>query len=181
MKRYGLDKAAVRAALRIVFALLLVPGLLILHGAVGTPVQNASAAPCSGEDLAKDFSMRDLEGTKVSLSDYRGEKAVLLFFWATWCPYCHAAKPDLERIRREIGSEDLEVLAINIGYRDPAERVKRFQKGHPLPGRVLYDKGSEVTKSYSVQGVPLFVLVNECGEVVYRQNRPPRNPESYLQ
>src|SRR5690625_939435 len=44
--------------------------------------------------VAPDFTLQTLHGETVSLSDLRGEK-VLLNFWASWCPPCHAEMPDL--------------------------------------------------------------------------------------
>src|SRR5690606_32548559 len=61
--------------------------------------------------LAPDFTLADLEGKEVSLSDFRG-KYVLINFWATWCQYCDLEMPDLDRLYKE--NEDLVVLAVNV-------------------------------------------------------------------
>src|SRR5690625_3513267 len=49
--------------------------------------------------VAPDFTLETLQGEMISLSDFRGEK-VLLNFWASWCPPCHAEMPDLTRDRK---------------------------------------------------------------------------------
>ena len=50
--------------------------------------------------VAPDFTLTDLEGNQVSLSDFRG-KTVFVNFWATWCPPCRAEMPEIEAIYQE--------------------------------------------------------------------------------
>lgn len=50
--------------------------------------------------MAPDFTLLDLNGEEVSLSDYRGQYA-LINFWGTWCKYCDAEMADLDRLDEE--------------------------------------------------------------------------------
>ncbi len=138
------------------------------------------AARGATERMAPDFELQDLEGNTVKLSGLREEKAVLLYFWATWCPHCISAKPKLAKLRREVSENDLEILGINVGSGDSLERVKRFQKGHPATWPILYDTDSKVSRAYGVQGIPLFVIVDQKGREVYRGNDFPEAPLEYL-
>lgn len=47
-------------------------------------------------DRVLDFELSDMTGRRIKISDYQG-KVVLLFFFATWCPYCSAEAPYLEQ------------------------------------------------------------------------------------
>jgi peroxiredoxin len=127
-----------------------------------------------------DFKLPSVDGSWVQLSKYKGKKSVLLYFWATWCPACIEIKPQVMQLREKIAEEKLEILAINVGTADSFNRVKKFQKGHPVPWPVLYDKEGQIASSYGVQGIPLFILVNKAGETVYRGHEPPRNPKRYF-
>jgi len=130
--------------------------------------------------VAEDFELPDLNGDTVALADYRNERPVLLYFWATWCPSCQAVKPELSRLRRDTREEDLEILGINVGTGDSLEKVKRFQKAHPVPFKILYDAGGRVAQSYGVQGIPLFVLIDRDGSVVFRDHQLPERYQKYL-
>lgn len=143
----------------------------IAYGA-GPPEAKSSSAP--------DFELQDLDGATVTLSKFKGQKPVLLYFWATWCQYCIQVRPAVIELRNTISRSDLEILAINVGGGDSLARVKRFQEAHPSPLIVLYDGENKVTKSYAVQGIPLFVLIDKSGAMKYRGNEMPPSPMALL-
>lgn len=64
-------------------------------------------------NLAPDFELTDMEGSPVKLSDYRG-KAVLLNFWASWCPPCRAEMPHMEKLYNKYKDENFDILAVNL-------------------------------------------------------------------
>ena len=105
---------------------------------------------------------------------------MLIYFWATWCPYCVAMRPDFLKLREKIGPSEMEILGINVGGSDSLERLKRYQEGHPVSWPMLYDGDGKVMKAYKVQGIPLVVLVNKEGNVVYRDNGLPSDVRQYL-
>lgn len=125
-------------------------------------------------EIAPDFTLPSvIDGSKFSLSDFRNSKYVLLYFWASWCPSCLEARPQIENLRKSIPHDRLEVLAINIGAGDSIESVRKFEKLHPISVPVLFDQGSKVSQSYGVRGVPFFVLIDPRGKIVYQGNELP--------
>jgi peroxiredoxin len=149
------------------------------------PRDNIVLAGLFGSDAKKypavDFELPGVNGSSVRLSKFRGERPVLIYFWATWCPYCLAVRPDIAKLREKTGPSEMEILGINVGGSDSFERLKRYQEGHPVPWPMLYDGDGKVSKAYGVQGIPLFVLVDKEGNVVYRDNEPPSDVRKYLQ
>ncbi len=70
------------------------------------PVITGSAAP--------DFTVLDMAGQEVSLSDFLGEDVLLINVWATWCGPCLTEMPSMQRLYDELQDEDFEILAISI-------------------------------------------------------------------
>ena len=124
---------------------------------------------------APDFQLPDLNGTTVDFARIKGQKPVLLYFWASWCPSCMAVRPAVADLRNAVPQNDLEILAINVGVNESIEKVKRYQQAHPAPFTVLYDANSKVVNQYQIQGIPLFVLLDKSGAVKYRGNELPPN------
>ncbi len=182
--RMGKTRGKLRpVALGLITAFLVAGIALIVAGPYGAgkteSIINDALASTTGQ--APDFELKDMDGKTVKLSQFKGKKPVLLYFWATWCPSCTKAQPAIIEIYNSNRNENLEVFGVNVGQGDPVERVKRFLSGHPVPFPVLYDNEGKVSSSYSVSGIPLFVLVNKEGKIVYRDNRPPRDVKRYLQ
>jgi thiol-disulfide isomerase/thioredoxin len=130
---------------------------------------------------AIDFELPNLNGTTVRLSKFKGQRPVLIYFWATWCQYCSSVRPAVIKLREKTGPSEMEILAIDVGGSDSLERVKRYQEGHPVSWPVLYDGEGKVARVYRVQGIPLFILVNKEGNIVYRDTEPPSDVRKYLQ
>ena len=89
---------------------------------------------------AADFTLLDVDGRRVSLSDYRG-KVVFLNFWATWCNPCRAEFPSLAQMAKRFEGKDFELLTISIdeGGRPAVEAFFR-QMGMSLPHRARLEE-----------------------------------------
>jgi len=115
--------------------------------------------------IAADFTLQDLNGKSVRLSDFKG-KPVLLDFWATWCPPCRAAVPGIEKLHETFSGKGLVVLGISMdegGW----DAVKAFTSENHMTYTVL--KGTDdVLSEYQVRTIPLVVLVSKDGKVVKR-------------
>ncbi|MGE5677128.1 MAG: redoxin domain-containing protein [Pseudomonadota bacterium] len=107
-----------------------------------------------------DFQLEDLQGNKVSLSDFKGKK-VFLNFWATWCPPCKAEMPDIEKYYQETKDTDVVILAVNVG--DDKKTVESFIKDKGYNFRVLLDTTGEVSQMYRVSGIPTSYFINTEG------------------
>jgi peroxiredoxin len=182
MIRWG---EAMTSMKRCLFVLVAVQ-LLISFPATGTFAADQNKQFWSGlfgsdnKTPAPDFELKDLKGSPFRLSKFKGEKPVLLYFWATWCPYCIQAKPKIALLQQKMGEKEMQVFGINVGEGDTVEKLKRYQEGHPVAWPILYDDGGKVSRTYRVQGIPLFVLVDKDGSIVYRGNDVPENPSKYL-
>jgi peroxiredoxin len=132
------------------------------------------------ENTAPNFELQDLNGTAVALDSFKGQKPVLLYFWASWCPYCMAVRPAVIKLRDGIDQKDLAIVAINVGGGDSLAKVKRFQEAHPATYTTVYDGEGKAVRAYHVQGIPHFVLVDKDGLVKYNGSELPPDPIGIL-
>ena len=137
-------------------------GILLLFGLIGAAfyqILNQDEKPVGAKvgALAADFTLEDLEGNKVSLSDYKGKK-VFLNFWATWCEPCKQEMPEMEKIHENY--EDVVVLAINL---DTEKDIQGFMDEHDLTFQALLDVEEEVNDQYEVVSIPTSYFIDEEG------------------
>lgn len=117
---------------------------------------------------ASDFKLQDLKGETVSLSDYNGKKPVILFFWATWCPYCRTELKNLNDRYQQIISDGIELFGVDVG--ESKYRIENFLSDKAISYRMLMDTDAEVARSYSLLGVPTYVFIDRDGQVIYKGN-----------
>jgi peroxiredoxin len=118
--------------------------------------------------LAPDFTLPSPDGQMVRLSDLRGNKAVLLNFWATWCAPCRLEMPTMDKAYQEYKSRGLEVLAVSLDT-GPNSVVKHFMQELKLDFPVLLDPDMEVLRLYRMVGIPASVLIDKQGIVRHRE------------
>jgi len=113
---------------------------------------------------APDFTLDDVTGAAVTLSDLRG-KAVIVDFWATWCPPCQALMPDLDALASQYEGR-LEVIAISVDG-DPATAVPPFAGRHDYGIVLTADpRGQDVARAWGgTKGIPCTFLVDPEGIV----------------
>jgi len=128
---------------------------------IQTQAQNTSSAV-----MAPDFTLPDLDGKEVRLSDHRGKK-VLINFWTTWCGYCKEEMPLIQRLHQQGKDKNWQVLTINITSSEQStQRVKSYIDSNGFTFPALLDQKGSVTALYGVKGIPASFILNESGEVV---------------
>ena len=116
-------------------------------------------------DSVPSFKARTIDGSKsVALEDYRG-KVVLIDFWASWCPPCLKSLPKYNDLRREIGTENFEIVAINVD--ENTEDAKKFLQKHPVTYPVAKDPKGILPGVFGVKAMPTSYLVDRNGVVKY--------------
>jgi peroxiredoxin len=118
---------------------------------------------------APDFSLKDINGSNVQLSDFRG-KIVVLDLWATWCKPCIASFPAMQRMVQK--HPDIVFLFIAVEERDsnPLPKVKSFIEKHRYPFTVLLDEpvtaGAsqyKIISTYRPDGIPAKYIIDANG------------------
>ena len=112
-----------------------------------------------------DFTLKSSDGKDTQLSSLlKTHKAVLVNFWATWCPPCREEIPGLIDIQKKNGSDKFTVLGIDIG--ESAKKVSSFMQKNGMNYPVLLDQDQSVAESYHVVGIPTSYLVSSEGKVL---------------
>jgi thiol-disulfide isomerase/thioredoxin len=113
---------------------------------------------------APDFDLPTLDGRRVKLSDFRG-KAVLLNFWATWCPPCKIEMPWFEELQKQYGKDGLVVLGVAM---DDTEAPKIAEFAHEMGVNYQVLLGTDkVSDDYGdVQYLPTTFYVDRNGVIV---------------
>lgn len=114
---------------------------------------------------APDFTLKDLTGKNISLSDYRG-KVVLLEFWATWCPPCKAALPALLALNKKYEPKGFTVIGLSIDTdSDVSEKLRQFSALHTITYPILL-ADEETQKKYNIVSIPTSFLIGKDGKVI---------------
>jgi len=112
---------------------------------------------------APDFTLLDIDGNTVKLSDFRG-KTVFIDFWATWCPPCRDSIPAIKNIHKQFASNpDAVILGINLS--EKPSTVINFVKSNAIKYPVLL--GDKKTADlYGINAIPSFFIIDKNGNVV---------------
>lgn len=108
--------------------------------------------------LAPDFTLINLKGEEVSLSDYRG-KIVLINFWATWCGFCDKEMPDIQALSDN--NDDLIVLAVDV--MEEKGLVEEYIENGGYDFEVVLDEDGKVAQEYLVSAFPTSYFVDKDG------------------
>lgn len=121
-----------------------------------------SAAVTVG-DTVPSFKARTIDdGKNLALEDYRG-KVVLLDFWASWCPPCLKSFPKYDALRREIGTADFEIVAINVD--ENTDDARKFLSKHPVSFPIAKDPKGVLPGVFGVKAMPTSYLIDKNGVV----------------
>jgi len=116
---------------------------------------------------APNFTLTDLEGKKVSLSDYKG-KIVVLDFWATWCHYCVEGFPGMQKLvdQYKNGNEVVFLLINTWEHSDDKKKlVEDFFQKKPYRFHVLMDYETKVVNEFNVGALPTKFVIDKKGNI----------------
>lgn len=122
-----------------------------------------AAAPTGG-DIPPDYIGKTMDGATIKVSDYAG-KAVVVSFWATWCPYCLKELPVLNAIQNSKAKDHVKVIAVNtedkFTFRDAAQKLSRS-----FTIALTNDFDKQASGAYGVSGIPHMLIIGKDGKII---------------
>lgn len=135
-----------------------------------------SSAPApAGPPANLDFTLKDMHGKDVRLSDFRG-RPLIINFWATWCGPCKAEIPALVELTRKYEAEGLTVLGISVD--DMPDELLRFAGDYKMNYPVLVGRGQDkLQETYDAMlMVPVTWFIRPDG-TIHRKHQGPATHE----
>jgi len=131
-------------------------------GDPGIPIGTAVGQRAPG------FTLPDLEGASVSLSDFDGE-VVLLDFWASWCAPCRVSMPSLERFRERYAARGMILVGVSLDYSEDDAIGYIESKGYAEMVALYgsFSQAHRVSQLYGAIGIPRTFLIDRQGVIRY--------------
>jgi len=128
----------------------------------------------TGIDVGKkaaSFKLLTVDGKEIDLESFAKDKVTLLVFGATWCPSCRHEIPLLKEFYTAFKDEGLNVLGIDI--QESAKKVRSLVDKKKINYPVVLDSKADVARLYKVTGIPLNIVLDKRGVIVYKGIKPP--------
>lgn len=125
--------------------------------------QSANIGNQAEAQLAPELNLELLSGGIFNLADYRGKKAVVLDFWASWCPNCRRDMPNLNRYHDKY-KDKVEVIGINL--HENKSTVQKFISSQGINFPIALDPQSIAARKFGIQYTNTHFLISKEGKLV---------------
>ena len=137
-------------------------GLALVFGAM---VLLNNSIPADDYKSAPDFKLTDLDGKKITLSDYEG-KVLFVNFWATWCPPCRQEIPGFIKAYEKYKDDGLVILGVAVSDKEKTVKayVDRFEISYPV---AMGDM--KIIRDYEPgNAIPSTIVVDREGNIFHK-------------
>ena len=116
--------------------------------------------------VAPPAKVHTLDGKEADLAQYIGKTAIVMEFWAIWCPNCKELEPALVAASKKYGDQ-VKFIGMAVSVNETPEKVKAFVEKHGLPGEQFFDTKGNASGAYDAPATSYVVVINKAGKVVY--------------
>ncbi|MCC4833632.1 TlpA family protein disulfide reductase [Shewanella sp. 10N.7] len=115
-------------------------------------------------EMAPDFTLKNMQGENLKLSEQRGN-IILINFWASWCGPCRKEMPVLQKLEDKYRDLGVAVWGVNVEQENQAG--KDFLTDLNLSFDIFFDETNSLSETYDVKAMPTTVIVDRDGKVRY--------------
>ncbi len=139
--------------------------LCLLAAALTLSSANPSAALASGAERPASLSLKDLQGNKAKLSQWRG-KIVVLNFWATWCGPCNVEMPLLVKAARDYAKKNVVFVGVSVDDEQSQKKIPEFLKSRQIGYTILAGANDDDMKHLRLgNSVPSTAFIDTDGVI----------------
>lgn len=113
------------------------------------------------KDEAPPLKGRSLYGKSLDLQEMSAQGSVLIYFWASWCPYCRIVSPNISELARE---HQVIGIAMQSGTE---EMVEQYMQSHNLKFPTINDPRGAISALWGVRVTPAMVIVGSDGKIAW--------------
>ena len=119
------------------------------------------------------FYAESINGNDISLNSViKGNKVVLIDFWASWCAPCRAQNPHLKRIYKKYHKKGFDIIGVSEDKYKDTNKWKNAVTTDGLPWHQVIDDNKRVAKMFGVKSIPHTVLLDGNGGIILNKKSP---------
>lgn len=129
-----------------------------------------SVAACANNpsvEKINNFTLKDYNGEKHSLSDYKDSKAIVIIFVATECPISNAYNTRMENLYKEYNPKNIAFLGINSNKAESVEMIKEHAEKNGLTFTILKDQNNVIADEFDASFTPEVYVLNSNNDILY--------------
>ena len=126
----------------------------------------SSVGSSTPDESITDFKLTSLDGKVVETAEACKGKVLVLKFGASWCPYCNPQIEELKKAEKHYRGQKVALVEVAVG--EDADQVRKHMKKYGASYTVLLDGDGVVAGKYEVEGIPVVIVADASGKVVYR-------------
>ena len=132
----------------------------VKHGAVQTAGINKGQTP-------PDFSIKTIEGKDIQLSGFKNNRPILVYFWASWCPYC---KQDFSIVKNIYPKyqDKVSFLAIDLDTNEDPKLINKYKEEMGLQWIDFAQGNPKVLSDYSITHTTTKYAIGKNGIIIYK-------------
>lgn len=110
------------------------------------------------------FTLEDIKGDEVALSDFSSD-VIVLNFWATWCPPCREEIPDFIAVYNNYKDEGVQFIGVS---NEDIATIKDFASEYGINYILLVDRNSVITNQWGIRAIPTTFILDGNGQIIYK-------------